>query len=244
MTMNALQLTFPSSTPLLSLTPAVGEKRMEVHARSLPAKTFTGDFYFTHWKEDQLWFAIGDVSGKGLRAALIMAMIQEQLEEQLQRCASSRSDPSLALTRLHTFLRPLLGGNRFATAVAGTLSGDGELRIANAGHCAPLILRRHGAIEEINSTGPVAGLLETSRWCTTRRQLRPGDLLAIYTDGISEAEAPNGTEFGSSRLIDTLRSHQTSDLQRLATATLDAVARHSVGARMDDQTLLVLRMGA
>src|SRR3954451_4268530 len=86
-----------------------------VAAFSKPARTFTGDFYFTHQADDLLWFALGDVAGKGLPAAVIMAMIQEELEQRIVSCASTRCDPSVTMQRLHLFLKPLMPQNRFAT---------------------------------------------------------------------------------------------------------------------------------
>src|SRR5215472_14809042 len=87
----------------------------DVHAISIPARTFTGDFWLTHRAADRLWFAVGDVAGKGLPAALVMAMIQEELERQVL------CDPAATMRRLDRFLRPLLPQNKFATVVIGCL---------------------------------------------------------------------------------------------------------------------------
>ena len=80
----------------------------DVHAVSIPARTFTGDFWFTRRTDDRLWFALGDVAGKGLPAALVMAMIQEELEHRIASCARTACDPSVTMTRLHAFLKPLI----------------------------------------------------------------------------------------------------------------------------------------
>src|SRR5215213_1340305 len=135
----------------------VSDSVPDFHAVSRPARTFTGDFYYTHRHEDRLWIAIGDVAGKGLPAAIVMAMIQEELEHRIMSCAAAECDPARTMQRLHDFLLPLLPSNRFATAVIGWLDADGTLRLANAGHCPPLVLRADGTIEEIGSTGPIAG---------------------------------------------------------------------------------------
>src|ERR1051325_5148280 len=99
----------------------------DVRALSRPARTFTGDFYFTHRHGDRLWLAHGDVAGKGLRAAFLMAMIQEELEHRITACAETRCDPAVTMQRLHEFLRPLLPKNRFATGVIGSLRDDGTV---------------------------------------------------------------------------------------------------------------------
>lgn len=173
----------------------------EVQALSRPARTFTGDFYLTHRHEDRLWLALGDVAGKGLPAAIVMAMIQEELERRIASCASSECDPAQTATRLHEFLSPLLPSNRFATAVLGWLADDGTLTITNAGHTPPLIVRRDGSIEEIGSTGPILGILPHARWYSTTRRLESGDALVLYSDGVSEAVV-DGEELG----VDGLRS--------------------------------------
>src|SRR5947207_5124715 len=117
-----------------------------VAAFSKPARTFTGDFYLTRRDSDRLWFALGDVAGKGLPAAVIMAMIQEELEHRITSCALTRCDPSTTMQRLHLFLQPLLPGNRFASIVIGYLRDDGLLTIANAGHCPLMIAQRNGRV--------------------------------------------------------------------------------------------------
>src|SRR5437763_3296138 len=119
----------------------------DVFAFSRAARTFTGDFYFTHRENGLLWFTLGDVSGKGLPAAIVMAMIQEELEHRITSCATAHCDPSTTMMRLHTFLRPLMDSRRFATVVIGNLRDDGLLTIANAGHPSPFIGRRDGSIE-------------------------------------------------------------------------------------------------
>jgi serine phosphatase RsbU (regulator of sigma subunit) len=167
---------------IASVPPAV-----TVEAISRPARTFTGDFYFTQRHDDRLWIALGDVAGKGLPAAIIMAMIQEELEHRITACATAECDPARTMTRLHEFLEPLLPSNRFATAVIGWLDDDGTLTLVNAGHPPPLIVRRDGSIDEIGSTGPILGVLPNPRWCSRTLHLERGDTLVLYSDGVTEA---------------------------------------------------------
>ncbi|HYI08391.1 MAG TPA: PP2C family protein-serine/threonine phosphatase [Thermoanaerobaculia bacterium] len=167
----------------------------DIEAISRPARTFTGDFYFTHHTNDRVWLALGDVAGKGLPAAIVMAMIQEELEHLIASCAATACDPARTMARLHDFLLPLMPQNRFATAVMGTLSEDGTLTIVNGGHCPPLILRRDGSIEEIGSTGPILGILRIAKWRTFTTRLEEGDTLVLYSDGVTESER-NGEELG------------------------------------------------
>lgn len=167
-----------------------------IEAVSRPARTFTGDFYFTHHALDRAWIALGDVAGKGLPAAVVMAMIQEELEHRIVACASTACDPAVTMTRLHEFLLPLMPRNRFATAVIGTLHEDGTLTIVNGGHPAPLIVRANGTIEEIGSTGPILGILLEARWRTFTTRLEEGDALLLYSDGVTESVL-DGEELGT-----------------------------------------------
>jgi len=159
---------------------------VDLHAVSRPARVFTGDFYYTHRHRDRLWLALGDVAGKGLPAAVFMAMIQEELEHRIGSCSRRGCDPSATMTRLHEFLRPVLPSNRFATAVIGYLADDGRFVIANAGHCPPIIVRADGTTELVASTGPVVGILPRAQWQSSTRQLQRGDALVLYSDGVIE----------------------------------------------------------
>lgn len=210
----------------------------DVHAISVPARMFTGDFWFTHRAGDRLWFALGDVAGKGLPAALVMAMIQEELEHRITSCASCGCNPAATMQRLHEFLKPLLPSNRFATAVIGWLAGDGTMTIVNAGHCPPMLLRADGRIEEIDSTGPVVGIMESPRWTSSTITLDAGDQLILYSDGVVEAADFDGAEFGVDGIVKALPIR--SDARVVATAIHAAVSRHANGARYDDLSLLVI----
>jgi len=222
--------------------PVIPQPSSDVFAFSRAARTFTGDFYFTHREHDLLWFTLGDVSGKGLPAAVVMAMIQEELEHRITSCATAHCDPSTTMMRLHTFLRPLLDSRRFATVVIGNLRDDGLLTIANAGHPSPLIARRDGTIEPIDSTGPVAGLLPTSRWCSVQRRLSHSESLLLYSDGLLEARTAEGDEFGSDRIADALgrTARDSRDARSIVNGVLANAREHDV-AFEDDLTVMAIR---
>jgi len=221
--------------PQLALFPARARRRgtYDVQAFSRPARAFTGDFYFTHRHDDRMWFAVGDVSGKGINAAVVMAMIQEELEHRIMSCANAACDPAQTVTRLHEFLRPLLPANKFASAVIGYATDDGHLVVANAGHCPPVIVRRDGSTDLVESTGPVVGILPESRWRSSVRMLGRGETLVLYSDGVIEAESPDGCQFG----VDGLRRVAATG----AEAIVAAVDAHAHGERGDDLTLVVVR---
>jgi sigma-B regulation protein RsbU (phosphoserine phosphatase) len=215
------------------------EPRYDVHAISRPAKTFTGDFWFTHPAGDRLWFALGDVAGKGLPAAIVMAMIQEELEHRITSCARAGCDPATTMNRLDAFLKPLLPSNRFATAVIGWLDDDGSITLVNAGHCPPMIVRDDGTIEQIASTGPAIGIVPNARWRSTTLTLNPGELLVLYSDGVIESPSANGDDFGTDGI---LRSLPPSICARtVAAAIADGATRHTgSGAQYDDMTVMVI----
>jgi len=203
---------------------------LDVHAISIPFRAFTGDFYSVHRLGDRLWFALGDVAGKGINAAVVMAMIQEELDR------TTCDDPSTNMMRLHTFLRPLLPRNRFATAVIGFVRDDGTLAIANGGHCPPLIRRADGTIQQIASTGPILGVLSESQWRTFQTTLQDGESLVLYTDGVIETRSQNGDEFGVQRVAASLHGESAEEV---AQSVINAANHH--GTREDDLTLLVIR---
>lgn len=219
-----------SAVRRLTAVPAFPE--LDVHAVSRPARMFTGDFYFTHRHGDRLWFAHGDVAGKGLPAAIVMSMIQEEIEHRIAACAEASCDPAATMLRLNEFLVPLLPSNRFATTVIGFLCDDGELTVANAGHCPPLVRRANGPIEAIGSTGPVIGILPNSSWTSVTTRLQPGDALVLYSDGVMEAEV-DGIELGVQGIMQRVsRGGTASEIASSVLAGLQTT---------DDVTLVVLR---
>ncbi len=223
-----------SQLPLFARTPEVRSTTLDVHAISRPARGFTGDFYFTHRQGSRVWFALGDVAGKGINAAVVMAMIQEELERRITSCARTECDPAATLTRLHEFLRPLLPSNRFATVIIGHLKDDGTLRLANGGHCPALIVRASGRVDQIGSTGPVAGMI-AGRWASVRAQLSKGDALVLYSDGLVEGRASDGEEFGVDRVIEIVsRRGRAREITTRLTAAFDT---HTERRRDDDLTI-------
>jgi phosphoserine phosphatase RsbU/P len=237
-----------AQTPLFSReVPYVSPADVDVHALSVPARMFTGDFYLAHRQGDSLWLALGDVAGKGLDAALFMAVIQEELEHRIASCSRSGCDPAVTMARLHAVLRPLLPRNRFASAVLAVLHDDGTLVAVNAGHLPALIAREDGSIDQIDSTGPVLGMLPSSRWNSMRRVLLRGETLLLYTDGVVEAPDADGEEFGADRLRSVFSAEVTrpaADSRSIAASIAEAARRHANGARADDLTVMVARRRA
>ena len=218
--------------------PAPSRADVDVHAVSMPAREFTGDFYFSRRQGDTLWIAIGDVSGKGINAAVVMAMIQEELEHRITSCSRNECDPAVTMTRLDAFLRTVLPPNKFASVVLAQLHDSGRLRLVNAGHPPALIARRDGALHEIGSTGPVAGLVPGARWTSATVQLGRGDTLLLYTDGAIES-LHAGEELGVLGLKRALTSAVSERSARgVASSIVRELERHETH---DDLTIFVAR---
>lgn len=221
-----------SAVRRMTQRPFPAAARLDIHAVSRPARRFTGDFYVLHRHRDHLWFAHGDVAGKGLPAAIVMAMIQEEIEHRISACAETSCDPAATTRRLHEFLAPLLPRNRFATAVIGSLADDGTLTITNAGHCPPIIRRAGGTVETLDSTGPLLGILPNAQWRSVTVALEPGDALVLYSDGVLEGMT-DGAELGLEGV--SRRSLTGESASEIASSILDRLETS------DDVTLVVVR---
>lgn len=237
--------TLPASRGLrrqlpLFAAPAESPRDVELHAISRPAGDFTGDFYLTHRHADTLWIVVGDVAGKGLHAAVIMGMIQEELEHRISSCAVTGCDPAVTLARLDLFLRSILPQNRFATVAIAQIRDGGSLTVANGGHCPLLIARRDGSIETIGSTGPVAGILPNGRWRSVVLPFRKGDTLLAYSDGVIEARSGDDEEFGLCRLQRLFADAASLDTVREVGDAVSASVRQHAGSRRDDDLTIVV----
>jgi serine phosphatase RsbU (regulator of sigma subunit)/predicted enzyme related to lactoylglutathione lyase len=218
-------------------------KTVEYAGICLQARQVGGDYFdFLNLGPERLGLVIGDVSGKGIAAALLMANLQ----------ASLRSQSSLAFDQPQALLRSvnrLFYDNTSDSAYASLLFADYDdatqrLRYANCGHLSGLLLRRDGKVEQLEATSTLLGLFR--EWdCTMReQQLSPGDVLALYTDGITEARNDRGEEFGERLLIEALRQHRELSCQALLAAIVDGVRRFSSQEQHDDITAIVAKFKA
>ena len=212
----------------------------DVHAVSIPAGSYSGDFYWMQERSDGLCFVLGDVAGKGLHAAIVTSLVVENLEALPDR-------PDLLcmvdlVSSIHTMLLEELPSNRFVTLVAGHLGHDGMLRLVNAGHCPPLVARKNGGVEIVPTTGPVVGILPGARWRSAEAQLEPGDHLVLYSDGLLEARSPDGDEFGLHRIRASVAAQSERSPRGIVAALAEAAADHRAGTPADDDmTLMALR---
>jgi serine phosphatase RsbU (regulator of sigma subunit) len=206
----------------------------------LQARQVGGDYYdFLSLGQEQLGIIIGDISGKGIAAALLMANFQANL----------RSQSAMALEEPERFLRSvnqLFYENTVESAYATIFfaeydDNERRLRYANCGHYAGLLLRRDGTLERLESTCTVLGLFKEWDCLIAERELSAGDTLVLFTDGVSESRNDQGEEFGEERVISALRRFCALSSQGLLTAMLDEVRQFSPHEQDDDITLIVAK---
>jgi serine phosphatase RsbU (regulator of sigma subunit) len=199
-----------------------------------------GDYYdFLDLGRDRLGLVIGDIAGKGMPAALLMANLQANLRSQ---CATAVDQPERFLQTVNRLFFESTADNAYATFFYSEFDdGTGRLRYANCGHLPALVLRESGAVDRLEATASVLGMFSPWECRTQELRLSAGDLLAIYTDGITEAFDAKDDEFGEERLVETLHAHRGLAPRELIAAVYDSVRRFSPQEQRDDMTLIVAR---
>lgn len=208
-----------------------------VQAHYRPARAVGGDFYdFVERTDGTLAFAVGDVTDKGVPAAMVMAATRSFLRAAGQEAAS----PGEVLARVNDLLQADMPPRMFVTCLYGLLDPKtGRIRFANAGHNLPIVRTAHG-VDELRATGMPLGLLPGMRYDETEARLAPGDQLVLHSDGIAEAHGPTREMFGIPRLRDVIEGADGGD--RLLAAVLGALERFTGPAweQEDDITLVSL----
>jgi serine phosphatase RsbU (regulator of sigma subunit) len=180
---------------------------------------------------------VGDVAGKGMPAALLMARLSSEVGLLLQ----ADPDPARVVGQLNRGLCAARIGDRFITLLLVLVDGDRqEWAAVSAGHMAPLVRRSDGRIEEVGKAeaGVPLGLTEGTAYEPVRGSLGPGDVMVLYTDGVTDAEDPDGRRFDPGRLREALAS-APGGAPSVGEAVLGAVRRHAAGrAQVDDMTLV------
>jgi sigma-B regulation protein RsbU (phosphoserine phosphatase) len=213
-----------------------------VHYRYEPAGPVSGD-YCDLWEApgaaggDGFHFFVGDVSGKGVAASLLMAHLNAAFRSHLE---PGRPLVELVERANRLFLQSTIESH-YATLVCGRAGRDGAVELVNAGHCPPLVLRA-GSVEPIASTGFPIGILEGKPYEVRRLRLAPGEALFLYTDGLTEARGRDGAEYGEERLTALLGSRRGLSARQLVdTCRADLVSFLAGAHQSDDLTLMVLQ---
>ena len=224
----------PGTTPALDGFDIAG-----AHESSLAVG---GDYYeFIPLPEDRWGVVIADVVGKGIAAALLVAAIRASIASLVGHELAVRA----IMRRANRFFHESVEEGRYVTLFYMVLDVPARsLLYVNAGHVPPMLVRANGEVELLEEGGVPLGLFEAPRYFEGHAVLAPGDVLGLYTDGIVEQTNPDGEEYGSSRLITTLREAGQAGATELCSRVMQDVHRFGAGKQVDDRTLVFIRSNA
>ena len=207
------------------------------------ARQVGGDYYdFLALGRDRLGLVIGDIAGKGIAAALLMANLQANLRSQ---CALAVEEPERLLRSINRLFFENTPESAYATLFYSEYDDKaGRLRYANCGHLAALVIRRDNSVERLDPTGTVLGLFNDWDCSVRETDLFAGDTLALYTDGVTEACDGDYQEYGEQRLVDCLNRHGDLPADQLVAVVIEEVRRFCPHEQQDDITLVVAKCKA
>jgi Stage II sporulation protein E (SpoIIE) len=213
---------------------------LEFAASAVAADHIGGDFYdIFEEKSGKVAIVLGDVSGKGVPAALLVSVLHGAIR------SSTATQHEMACERINRMLCERTACERFATLFWGVFDpAKSILRYVNAGHVAPILVRQDSnAVERLREGGPVLGLLPSARYSAGETKIEAGDRLILYSDGISEATNDHDEEFGEARIADIVSKGPDSSPERVCdriVGQVNAFARF--GVPQDDRTLMVIKV--
>ncbi|HLZ40289.1 MAG TPA: SpoIIE family protein phosphatase [Candidatus Sulfotelmatobacter sp.] len=215
-------------------------KTLEYAGLCLQAREVGGDYFdFLELGQQRLGLVIGDVSGKGIAAALLMANLQANLRSQ---CASALTHPELFLRSVNRLFYENTVDSAFASLFFAEYDDQSQrLRYANCGHLSGLVVRADNTLQRLESTGTLLGLFREWECAFGECELGAGDLLALYTDGITEAYNDAGEEFGEQSLIDRLRQNRGLPCSVALSAIAEEVRTFNSQEQHDDITLILAK---
>lgn len=223
---------FPQTTPAIETLDYAGV--------CIQARQVGGDYYDFLWLgQNRLGLVLGDISGKGIAAALLMANLQANLRTQY---ATALDDPPRFLQSVNQLFYENTPDNAYASLFFGKYDAQQRcLSYANCGHLPALLLRGGKTLERLDSTCPVLGLFKDWNCAMAECRIDAGDLLVLYTDGITESFNGDGEEFGEERLIESLRRCYELPMQTLLDSVVKEVRCFCPHEQEDDITLIVAR---
>ncbi|HEX4900787.1 MAG TPA: SpoIIE family protein phosphatase [Pyrinomonadaceae bacterium] len=212
----------------------------ELQGISFPCYEIGGDYYdFIERDDGRLVIALGDVSGKGTAAALLMSSLHAAVHAQ----AGSHETLVETISAVNRYLADNIPPNRFVTLFYAELDpASGALSFLNAGHNPPLIVHAAGTVEQLASGGLPLGIKRDAEYREGRTQLQLGDVLVIYSDGVTEAASPSGEEFGPTRLYEVVSRNIDASAAGLRDRIESALTKFSQGTQAaDDITLVIVK---
>lgn len=213
---------------------------LECCGQCIQTRAVGGDYYdFLDFGSGRLGLVLADISGKGMSAALLMANLQANLRGQY---ALALQDVSHLLRSVNQLFYRNTETSHYATMFFAVYDDrTRRLRYVNCGHNPPILVRANGEVERLSATATVMGLFEEWDCTEAQRELAAGNVLVIYTDGISEAGPNEEEEYGEERLIATTRKHREQSAGEILDNILNDVQHFSCGRQADDMTLIVSR---
>ena len=211
---------------------------IELAGHNAACRTVGGDYYdFFPYPPSRVGMVLGDVSGKGMPASLLMMGLQARVQVLIEE----PSDLAAVMTRLNRITAANCPSNRFISLFFCVLEGEtGELTYCNAGHNPPILVRADGTWEEIQGGGPVLGILGSIQYREFKQQMGPGDILVIYSDGVTEAPNAAGDEFDVPRLAEMVLKHRSAQCADIVKAVNAAVDEFTGGAPPSDDITLII----
>jgi serine phosphatase RsbU (regulator of sigma subunit) len=215
-------------------------KTLEYAGICIQARQVGGDYYdFLDLGQDRFGLVIGDIAGKGIAAALLMANLQANLRSQ---CAIALGNPQGLLRSVNRTFHQNSTESAYATLFfAEYCDNSRSLRYGNCGHLPALVLRSSGKVERLDSTSTVVGLFSDWDCAIAECRLFMGDTLVLYTDGVTESFNAAEVDFGERRLIESCRRHRDLSPEALIAAVVAEVQQFSPGEQQDDITLIVAK---
>ena len=213
---------------------------LDLAGHNAPCRTVGGDYYdFFPYENGRVAMVLGDVSGKGMPASLLMMGLQARVEV----LAEEPRDLAQVMTKLNRITAANCPSNRFITLFFCILDGEtGELTYCNAGHNPPVIVRADGSAELLPGGGPVIGIIASIEYTALKAQLNHGDTLVIYSDGVTEAASPEDEEFETDRLGTAVAAVREQSAEKILAEINRAVAEFTVSAPQgDDITVIVAK---
>jgi len=207
-------------------------------AASIPSREVGGDYYDLRAIAADRWVVVvADVSGKGVSAALLAALLQGAF----LLGAEAALPTEVMMSRVNHFLNDRTQGEKYATAICCSIRRDGTLRWVNAGHPRPYLIRRDGSTTRLASTGLPLGMLDTANYEVLEEKLAPGDRVLLFSDGLSEAENEPGEFFDPAALPQFVAEHRDGDLEGLPAALERALFEFTgTSVPADDVTIVAL----
>ena len=215
-------------------------KTLDCAGKCIQTRAVGGDYYdFLDLGSGRLGLVLADISGKGMSAALLMANLQANLRSQY---ALALEDIPRLLRSVNRLFYKNTENNHYATTFFAVYDDETRrLRYVNCGHNPPMLLRADGRAGATEATATVLGLFEEWDCSVAELDLAAGDVLVIYTDGVSEASPNEEDEFGEQRLIDAARDSRERSADEILEAIISEVQEFSHGEQADDMTLIVAR---